>query len=198
MVEPIAHGCEHGFGAHIGFWCLVRPEPNQTRKVALAIRDHGAVVYLPMAEFTHYDKAGRLRRRTSPLFAGYIFAATTLGDLWGDRRLGRIEPVRDQWQLALDLHRLKAVLDSGAPIGQPVDPVAGQKVRVVDGPMVGLIGVVRRVKARRWMHVDLEVLGRTVPVDIQAHRVEAYEGKGSRPIGSGRAGTEASAPTPKE
>jgi transcription antitermination factor NusG len=141
------------------------------------IRDLGREVFLP----TVAERRPRRRRATiGPLFPSYVFArlASAEGDLarvrWtpGVRRVlgdGRgPQPVSDTLIAAL---RARADRTGRMRLGSGLR--RGDRVRVLDGPLAGLIGLLERPAASpaERVCVLLDVFQRLTRVELPAHAV---------------------------
>ena len=172
LVDPISFGCDSGFGVHMDLWHLVRPEPNHDQHVAEILIQRGVPVYMPMAEYTYQDAAGKKRRRVGPLFSSYVFAASV--DIKPCHRVRDVDDIKDQFGFACDLHKFHAVYKAGVQVLAPCDLIVGERVRVNhDGSCLdGLTGVVNRIDHNGWIYVSLDAMKTSVPVAIQSWRVE--------------------------
>lgn len=121
----------------------------------------------------------RQRVTTRPLFPGYIFArfnaATSGSAILRLRGVVRIlgatvadpEPIADE--VIANLQRIAAT-----PAAVECCPhVAGSTVRVAKGPFAGVSGVVARTKGATQLVIPVQILGRSVKVQIEAADVEA-------------------------
>jgi transcription antitermination factor NusG len=88
--------------------------------------------------------------------------------------------------LEQDLRQLHQLLSSGLPIAPEPTPVAGAPIRILDGPLRGLIGTVIRRGGRDRFVVSVRLLGRGVTVDLQDWPVETVSDRpvavGGRPL----------------
>src|SRR5262249_42875741 len=87
-------------------------------------------------------------------------------------RLVKILEVNDQESLVRDLRQIHRMLNSGLPVSsEPTVPV-GATVRIVTGPLTGMVGkVIRRGKRDQFVAV-VHFLGRGATVDLQDWQVE--------------------------
>jgi transcription antitermination factor NusG len=107
---------------------------------------------------------------TRPLFPGYLFArapvhrANSIRSTRGVADILSIDqqpvPVSDE-----EIENLRRLVDS--PKGAKSCPyVAGSRVRVKSGPFAGVEGVITRVKNAATLTIPVEILGRSVSVEI--------------------------------
>jgi transcriptional antiterminator RfaH len=160
------------------WWCL-HTKPRQEKATARDLRTQEVVYYLPQVVKDGHTPKGRKIQSVVPLFAGYVFIYGDLNDrltaLRG-HRLVKVLEVVDQESLARDLRQIHTMLSSGLTISpEPVVPV-GATVRIVTGPLSGIVGkVVRRGKRDQFVAV-VNFLGRGAMVDLQDWQVEQVIG----------------------
>ena len=156
-------------------WWVLHTKPRQEKATARELRKHGVVYYLPQVLSESRTPQGRKIRSVIPLFVGYLF----LNGDWNDRlvalrgnRLVKILEVNDQESLVRDLRQIHRMLNSGLPVSsEPTVPV-GATVRIVTGPLTGMVGtVIRRGKRDQFVAV-VHFLGRGATVDLQDWQVE--------------------------
>lgn len=136
-----------------------------------ALRAAGVPEFLPV--FTREIRwSDRINITTRPLFSGYIFArfdptfATKVCETRGVLRIlsmsGKPCPISDD-----EIANLRLAIEAPAPVA-PCAYVAGETVRVERGPFAGVSGVVSRVKDQTTLYIPVEILGRSVSVQIDA------------------------------
>jgi transcription antitermination factor NusG len=160
-------------------WYAVWTARRRERAVEEDLAARGFETFLPQA-FTWVRRHDRRRRALTPLFPGYLFLRHALDDrshaavlrapgvvrLLGDGPrptpvgTGEIEAVR----------RLAA---SGLPLSPRQAPVAGDRVRIVAGPLAGLEGRFLRSRPTRGLFIlAVTLLRRAVAVEVDAALVE--------------------------
>ncbi|MBX6315177.1 MAG: UpxY family transcription antiterminator [Isosphaeraceae bacterium] len=160
------------------WWCL-HTKPRQEKATARRLRSLGIAHYLPQVLQEGRTPGGRKIRSVIPLFPSYLFLrgdqSHRLEALKGNT-LVRVLEVVDQEGLIRDLRQIYRMLSSGLPVvPEPTHPV-GTWVRILSGPLAGLIGmVVRRGKRDQFVAV-VHFLGRGATVDLQDWQVERVEG----------------------
>jgi len=160
------------------WWCL-HTKPRQEKAAARYLLNRRIEHYLPQGLREGRTPGGRRVRSMVPLFDGYVF-------LRGDEhervealqggQLVRVLEVADQRGLIADLRQIHQLISSGLPIAsEPTHPV-GSRVRIRDGPLAGLVGMVVR-RARRDQFVAIvRFLNRGVSVDLEDWQVERCGG----------------------
>jgi transcriptional antiterminator RfaH len=159
------------------WWCL-HTKPRQEKATARHLRGLGLTHYLPQVVQEGRTPGGRAIRSVLPLFTGYLFFQgddrQRIEALKGNRLVGVLN-VADQEALIGDLRQVHQMLASGlAVVPEPFHPV-GARVRILSGPLAGMVGtVVRRDRRDRFVAV-VRFLGRGATVDLQDWQVESAE-----------------------
>lgn len=147
-------------------YCMARREKQLTR----ALRSQQIAHYCPLVKKQSRSTSGRVRASFVPLFAGYVFLRG--GD---DARVQALQTncvsrclsVNDPVGLVHDLRRIQLLVASDAPLTPEARLIAGMRVRVRSGPLMGLEGVVieRRGQSRLLVAVEFIQQGASVQID---------------------------------
>jgi transcriptional antiterminator RfaH len=164
----------HPHGAPGTWWCL-HTKPRQEKATARELRIGGIAYYLPQVSKESRTPRGRRIQSVTPLFPGYLFlfgeAKDRLAALQGHRLVNVLE-VSDQEALERDLRQIHSMLESGLPISAEATVPVGASVRIVTGPLMGMVGkVIRRGKRDQFVAL-VRFLGRGATVDLQDWQVE--------------------------
>jgi transcriptional antiterminator RfaH len=168
---------DEGVATGLRWWCL-HTRPRQEKATARLLRSRRVAHYLPQVVQEGRTPGGRKTRSVLPLFAGYVFLRGDeqgrLEALKGNTLVGVLD-VADQGALARDLRQIHQMLSSGVPVlPEPTHPV-GARVRILNGPLAGLVGtVVRRGKRDQFVAV-VQFLGRGATVDLQDWQAERVD-----------------------
>src|SRR5262245_55609570 len=172
------------------WWCL-HTKPRQEKAAARDLRTLRIPYYLPQVVREDRTPQGRKIRSVIPLFTSYLFL---LGDEYERvqalkaNRLVRAIDVADQGAFQHDLRQIHQMLSSGlAVVPEPTVPV-GARVRILNGPLAGIVGrVIRRGKRDQFVAV-VHFLGSGATVDLEDWQVEQLPdepdddaGRGARP-----------------
>ncbi len=156
-------------------WFAVRVLPRHEKTVNSVLGHKGFETFLPM-----YSRRHRYPSRTRcfdlPLFPGYLFCRLHLA-----ARLpilttpGVIQMVgAGRTPIAVDEQEI-VVIQRAVESRLPLTPVsgwqAGQRGRIMDGPLAGLEGAIVRVKAAVRLILSVTLLQRSVCVEIDGDRV---------------------------
>lgn len=151
-------------------WFAIQVMPQHECKVSTLLRFKGQEQFLPMVS-TRRRWSDRVKVVDSPLFPGYVFCRTkrscfgTVLSTPGVHRIvsfcGQPQPIADH-----EIDFLHQVLKSGRDV-TPVPYLSlGQKVKVINGPLFGLSGIVNRLKNRDRLIISVDMLMRSVAVEV--------------------------------
>ena len=158
-------------------WFAVVTKPRQEKIALENLQRQGFECFLPMAENPYQRRTKKHARIIEPLFPRYLFlgAIAEFHDLAPVRSTrGVITMVRFGTKLAvvpgIIIKALKKFMAPGSGLIriQPVLVEEDDKVRIFDGPLAGLSGIVHKRKGENRVQVLLEMLGRPNTVEIDA------------------------------
>lgn len=156
-------------------WYALRVKPNWERRVAHQLDRKGYEEFLPTY---------RVRRRWSdrwkeldlPLFPGYVFCrfapqrslcvVRTAGVVFVVSFGGTPAPVSDG-----EIAAIRKAVQSGLEVGPWPYLHVGHRVRIEDGPLAGVEGILVEIKSRRKLVVSVTLLQRSVAVELDGCRV---------------------------
>ncbi|HXG23074.1 MAG TPA: UpxY family transcription antiterminator [Chthonomonadales bacterium] len=160
---------------NVGAWYALRVKPNWEKRVAEQLCWKGYEGFLPTY---------RVRRRWSdrwkeldvPLFPGYVFcrlsphhqtrAVQTAGVILMVGFGGKPAPVRDE-----EIAALQRIVASGFEVGPWPYLQVGRRVRIEDGPLAGVEGILLEIRPRNKLVVSVTLLQRSVAVEVDGCRV---------------------------
>lgn len=162
-------------------WYVIYTNSRHEIQVEARLKKIGLEIYLPMINVMS-RRRDRRRMIDVPLFPGYLFMHTSLrGKTYYEiirqpgivgilGYTGRQTPVPTEV-----IESIKNILASS----RPYDPLAhfkvGQQVRILDGPLAGTIGVLRKVRGKkRRLVVGVELFQRSVAVELDDETVERW------------------------
>ena len=164
-------------------WYVVQSNPRKETFVHDRLAEFGREVFLPLIA-----EHGRGRRRAvaGPLFPGYLFAKLSQDD--GD--LPRVRWMHGVRQLLGDGERahpldesvvrmIRARCDRKGRVRLGVGLRRGDRVRIVNGPLAGLIGVLERTVSspEQRVCVFLEMFHRPTRVEVAAQTLGESRGR---------------------
>jgi transcriptional antiterminator RfaH len=165
-------------GAGKGTWFAVVTKPRRERTALENLRRQGFECFLPMAENPYQRRRREPNHRVvEPLFPRYLFLKAKPGekDLAPVRStLGVVGLVRFGVKLAAVPDSIIAAIKSridpetGLVRILPVPVGQGDRIKVFDGPLAGVEGVVQERVSEKRALILLEILGRRTEVEVDA------------------------------
>lgn len=162
-------------------WMPVRTKPRREKKVLEYCNAHEILCYLPLNKRIH-----RYGQRTVeffiPMFSGYVFCNLNEENyqklLRSNAVLFRIN-INDKQESSLleELKFIKTIeeISKNADVIVRPELTEGTQVTVNEGPMKGMHGIVERRKGKTLISVNIEILGQSVSVEIDAGDLEPEE-----------------------
>ena len=161
-------------------WYVIHARSRHEAKIESALQKKGLEIFLPRITVRSRRQDRRVFLEV-PLFSSYLFVHTVLEPfayheiikLPGVVRLlgnGHPKPVPSE-----QLDSIKAIVASNRPYA-PWDYLQqGRKVRIMEGPLSGTIGIIqRRREKKRHLVVAVELFQRSVAVELEDEAVEPY------------------------
>ncbi|MEM7624115.1 MAG: transcription termination/antitermination NusG family protein [Planctomycetota bacterium] len=158
-------------------WYVLHTRSNQENAVANLLRGIGAIGYLPTKRTIKYQSRHRVTLE-QPLFPGYVFLYGQRDDGFvvdRARRIVNVIPVADQAGLEWELSNLYYALRSEVPTHAHPHLKAGVKVRVFDGPLMGVEGMIESRYAPNRIILQIGMLGRAVSAEVEADFLEVID-----------------------
>jgi transcriptional antiterminator RfaH len=161
-------------------WLAIWTKPRAEKVAARSLHSHGVPHWLPTMKVRR-RWSDRWKEIEVPLFSSYLFAEVG-SEGWASLlqipgiltvvKTGRDPAWIRQEQMA-DLRHAIERLRLGEEIHEVVQVFElGEKVRVTEGPMAGLVGVIREIRGSRRLLVGIEQIGRALSISIGGASVE--------------------------
>ena len=164
-------------------WYVAITKPRHEKVVEEMLRKKGVEVFLPITEHVRKYRSGRKIVRL-PLFPRYLFVRFDPKDKLRYHRIldipslqgfirskspgGILIPASNE-----EVESLKVLVASNLPVAVFHDMEEGQKVRVLEGPLKGAIGVISHIDKEQWkLTVNVTLLGQSVSVTLGPTQVE--------------------------
>jgi transcription antitermination factor NusG len=166
-------------------WYALTVRPQHEKAVDDQLRAKALESYLPLYR-ARRRWSDRIQTVDLPLFSRYVFCRFNF-----EARLkvlqissivsivgfgGKPCPIPDH-----DIETIQAVVGSGLPFSPWPFLRIGQRVRVTEGAMEGLEGILARKKSGYRVIVNMEMLNRAVAVEIEQDLVRAVAGAPAAP-----------------
>jgi len=158
--EPAISGC----------WWLIHTKPRCEKAFARRMFQLKQPFYLP-CRMTRKKTRGRIQESFLPVFSGYAFLYATESSrvvaYQGDH-VAKLVAVSDQERLWQDLRLVRKILDLGTPVQVEDRIIPGQRVRLRNGPLVGMTGTILREAGRERFVVEVHLIQRGLSVTVDA------------------------------
>ena len=133
--------------------------------------------FLPLTEKV-YRKSRRVFRSMLPLFSGYVFFCGDEPDrlevLKTNRVAGLLE-VKDQQHLISELLPIEKALTSGINLAPYAYIKAGQRCKVIAGPLIGTEGLAVSEQSKTRLVLQVDILGKATCLEIDASLLETIQ-----------------------
>ena len=160
-------------------WFALSVKPQHERAVAEQLKVKSLEGYVPF-----YCSRRRWSDRTKvielPLFPRYVFCRFQFEDRTKILSIlsvtsivgfgGTPCPVSEQ-----EIETIKSMAGSGLPISPSPALYIGQRVRICEGPLHGLEGILAKEKSRCRVVVNMDLLQRAVAVDVDRDLIAPIE-----------------------
>ncbi|HUZ47365.1 MAG TPA: UpxY family transcription antiterminator [Terriglobia bacterium] len=160
-------------------WYAVYTCARHEKRAAELLESKEVETFLPLYEALHRWKSGRAQVRL-PLFPGYLFVRIALADRLKVLEIpsvvrlvgfsGQPAPLPEG-----DIEAVRSCLGRGPRFEPHPYLPAGRRVRVARGALEGLEGIVIRRKSRTRLVVSLDIILRSVAVEVEARDLEPVD-----------------------
>lgn len=161
-------GMEHNFFERL--WYAAYTNANHEKRVTQQLEQRSIEHLLPLYESVRRWKDRRVRLLV-PLFPGYVFVRLALRDRLQVLQIpgvvylvnfnGHPTPLPEE-----DIQAIQKCLGRGRQVEPHLYLQAGRRVRVKDGPLQGLEGIILRRKNKTRFVLSFELIMRSVAVEI--------------------------------
>lgn len=162
-------------------WFALQVKNRTEYQVATILRAKGYEEFLPVRNTTKKGFAPQV-----PLFPGYVFCrmnlhahglvVTTPGVVRIVGFGGRPVPIDPE-----EIHSIQLIVKSGVPTCVLRGLHPGDRVCITEGPLQGAIGVLTSIRGQRRFVVSLEMMMRTVTVELDPESIATLESIPPRP-----------------
>jgi len=158
-------------------WFAVVTKPRQEQIALENLQRQDFECFLPMAENPYQRRSKKHRQIIEPLFPRYLF----LNAIAGQQNLAPVRSTRGVTTMVRFGTGLAVVPESiinaiknrmdpatGLIRIKPVELEAGDKVRIFDGPLAGITGIVEERSSENRVLILMELMGRSTRVEVDA------------------------------
>jgi len=159
-------------------WYVVRCKANAERTVAQSLTNRGITVFLPLEK--RISKRKNVGHIETPLFPGYVFAQFDFREgLLVVSSPGVVQILcRGQVPEAVDPAEMRSLLVlSRRAVSLALLPTfaKGQKVRITQGPLTDVEGIVIRDNGNQKLILSVSLLRRSVEAQVDREWIEELE-----------------------
>ena len=162
-------------------WHALYVRSRSEKKVLSQLEDRGIQAYLPLISVVKQWSDRRVKVE-EPLFKSYVFVCSSDKDyipilnIYGVVRFVTFEReaviVPENEIVAIKNFVNEYEKGEGFKMQNDEDLKVGQLVRIINGPMKGLVGRLETIRNKRHLIVYIEVVGQYIPVHISRAKVE--------------------------
>ena len=158
-------------------WFAVVTKPRQEQIALENLQRQDFECFLPLADNPYQRRRKRHQRMIEPLFPRYLF----LNAIAGQQNLAPVRSTRGVTTMVRFGTELAVVPESiinaiknrtdpatGLIRIKPVELEAGDKVRIFDGPLAGITGIVQEKRSENRALILMELMGRPTAVEVDA------------------------------
>jgi len=160
-----------------GLWWVAHTKSRNEKALAHDLVGRNINYFLPMT-WRVWRRSRRTMRSLLPLFSGYLFfcgGENQRLELLRTNRVANVIEVKDQQQLLSELIQIEQALRAGAPLSPYKYIKAGQRCRVIAGPLFGLEGIVVKTKNVTRLVLQIDMLGQAASVEIDIDMIEVID-----------------------
>lgn len=185
---PIAWPEEKSIRDFAGLWWVAHTKSRNEKALAHDLVRRDICYFLPMSWKVRRQR-GRTIRSLLPLFSGYLFFCGNENhrlEILRTNRVANLIEVKDQQKLLGELLQIEQALQAGTPIAPHRYIKAGQRCRVIAGPLADLHGIVIDVPKRKKgalggpvktknavrLILQIDILGQAASVEIDIDMIE--------------------------
>jgi len=152
-------------------WYAVRTRSRFEAVTAAALRDKGFIEFLPVWR-SRRRWSDRVKELDLPLFPGYVFCRFSARDPYpvlnspGVVHIvsagAKLIPIEDR-----EIEGVRTICAAGVPAHPWTEVIAGQRLKIVRGPLKGVEGTLVSVKDQYRLVVSISILQRSVSAELQ-------------------------------
>lgn len=157
-----------------GLWWVAHTRSRNEKALAHDLVHKNISYFLPMT-WKVRRRSRRTIRSLLPLFSGYLFFCGEENQrlvLLRTNRVANILEVKDQEKLLGELLQIEQALRAGASLAPYKYIKAGQRCRVIAGPLLGLEGIVVKTPKAARLVLQVDMLGQAASVEIDIDMIE--------------------------
>jgi len=174
---PIIWPEEKSIRGFVGLWWVAHTKSRNEKALANDLVRKDISYFLPMSWKVRRRK-GRTIRSLLPLFSGYLFFCgeeTQRIELLRTNRVVNLIEVKDQQKLLEELLKIEQAFRAGANLAPHRYIKAGQRCRVIGGPLTDLQGIAIKTRGTTRLILQVDMLGQAASVEIDTDMIELID-----------------------
>jgi len=160
-----------------GLWWVAHTKSRNEKALAQDLIRKDISYFLPMS-WKVRRRRDRTIRSLLPLFSGYLFFCGEENqriEVLRTNRVANLIEVKDQQRLLKELLQIEQALLTGANLTPYRYIKAGQRCRVIAGPLADLQGIVVKTKNATRLVLQIDMLGQAASVEIDTDMIEIID-----------------------
>jgi transcriptional antiterminator RfaH len=160
-----------------GIWWVAHTKSRNEKALAWQMQKRNISYFLPLTEKV-YRKSRRVFRSMLPLFSGYVFFCGSEGDrleVLKTNRVASLLEVKNQLHLITELLPIEKALTSGINLAPYTYIKAGQRCKVIAGPLMGTEGLVASDQNKTRLVLQVDILGKATCLEIDSTLLETIQ-----------------------
>lgn len=160
-----------------GIWWVAHTKSRNEKALAWQMQKKNISYFLPLIEKV-YRKSRRVFRSMLPLFSGYVFFCGNEADrleVLKTNRVASLLEVKNQQHLITELLPIEKALTSGISLAPYTYIKAGQRCKVIAGPLMGTEGLVVSDRNKTRLVLQVDILGKATCLEIDSALLEAIQ-----------------------
>jgi len=164
-------------------WYAAYTRARHEKRVSKQFESRGVESFLPLYEKVHRWKNHQRVRVELPLFPGYVFVRIALRDRLQVLEMPSVVRLvgfngRAASLPEAEIHAIRTCLSVGRSLKPHPYLQVGQHLRIINGPLRGLEGVLSRRKGKCRLVISVNLISRSVAVDVDHEDLEpSYSGQ---------------------
>ena len=163
-------------------WYAVYVKSRYEKKTSKLLKEKNIEVYLPLVNRLK-QWSDRKKMVEEPLFKSYLFVRTDLKNYYDILNTPGIvrfigfegKPVYVPDNQIVAVRQFVGEFDDSSCLDELQDLHEGQMVEIVYGEMKGLVGRLLFIQGRQRLVVDIESVGRSIPINISRSQVRLLQ-----------------------
>ena len=171
---PIAWPQEKSIRDFAGPWRVAHTKSRNEKALAHELVGKNISYFLPMS-WKISRRSGRTIRSLLPLFDGYLFFCGSeihRLEVLRTNRVANVIEVKNQQKLLEELLQIEKAIRAGVVLLPHKYIKAGQRCRLIGGPLAGLEGIVVKTRSSTRLVLQIDMLGQATSAEIDADMIE--------------------------